>query len=491
MKELRDIKQEFDAGKNTPLTFEQLTPGRRKPVIWTCAKRGHSWPATVSNRLKGAECPYCKGKLPILGETDLASKFPDLAAEWDYSRNKSHPEEFLPFSNTRVAWVCGAGHHWEEKINNRTSKGLGCPYCGGSRPIPGFNDLETLYPWIAEQWDHEKNSDLNPSHVFPQSNRRVGWICSKGHRWETKIYHRTDGQNCPYCAGLKPIVGETDLETLESGIAKQWHPEKNNGHLPSEYTRSSHYEAWWQCELGHEYRMPIYRRSRGCGCSICDGKTIVAGVNDLATLAPHLALEWDHSRNKDIRPDQVALHSNTKYHWICSQCGHAWKASPNNRATGRGCPKCAGFCVDPEINSIAAVDPLLAEQWDFDHNAPLTPRDVSAYDNRDYFWTCSNGHSWQASPANRRKGTACPYCKGKLPVVGINDFGTICPAVAAQWHPSKNGDSLPQHFLPNSHENVWWKCEDGHEWKASIESRTRGARCPICCNRQVRHRYLI
>jgi hypothetical protein len=63
--------------------------------------------------------------------------------------------------------------------------------------------------------------------------------------------------------------------------------------------------------------------------------------------------------------------------------------------------------------------------------------------------------------------------------------------VAAQWHPSKNGDSLPQHFLPNSHENVWWKCEDGHEWKASIESRTRGARCPICSNRQVRHRYLI
>ena len=171
------------------------------------------------------------GKSAALGKLNLAVLFPDVAAQWDYSRNEKRPEDYLPFSNARVGWICAVGHQWEDKINNRTANERGCPYCGGSRPIPGVNDLETLYPWVAEQWDHEKNDALKPSDVFPQSNRRVSWVCDRGHEWETKIYHRTDGQNCPYCAGLKPIVGETDLKTLEPGIAKQWHPKKNEGRL--------------------------------------------------------------------------------------------------------------------------------------------------------------------------------------------------------------------------------------------------------------------
>lgn len=346
------------------------------------------------------------------------------------------------------------------------------------------------YPWLAVQWDAEENGDLTPYKVLPKSNLKVSWVCERGHKWPAKIYHRADGQGCPYCAGLKPILGKTDLETVAPEIAKQWHPGRNKGRVPSEFTRFSHFDAIWMCDRGHEYPMPIYRRSRGCGCSVCDGKRIVSGVNDLKYLAPNLAKEWDYSKN-EVEPNSVALHNHEKFYWLCSKCGHSWRTSPNNRASGKGCPKCSGHVVDPEINSLATMNPLLRNQWDNEKNAPLTAWDVAAYDNRDYYWICENGHSFPASPANRMKGTRCPYCTGKLPVVGVNDFATICPAAAVEWHPTENGDKHPEDYLPNSHDEVYWLCKEGHTWKTSIESRTRGSQCKECNGRREKRRYLI
>lgn len=479
---LSELEYEFDIEQNHPITFDSLTPGRRKPVVWHCAKCKQNWSALVSNRLKGTGCPYCKGRLPIPGKNDLATVFPNIALNWDYARNKKGPSEYLPYSNARVAWICAYQHRWEEKINNRTAHGLGCPFCAGIRPTPG-GDLGSVCPWLNNEWDYKLNGDLKPSDVFPKSNKVVNWICNRNHRWKAKIYHRTAGEDCPYCTGKKPIAGETDLQSCRPDISQEWIDEKNGGHTPAEFTQHSHYLAWWKCKNCHEYQAPIYRRTRGCGCPVCDGKKILPEENSLASYAPELALEWDHHNNGDLAPTQVAPHSNTRYHWICKTCGYAWTASPNNRIAGRGCPKCAGLIVDPEINSFAALNPSLINQWDWDRNQPLTPWDVAAYDNRSYQWICKNGHSFSASPANRTKGTACPYCIGKLPVVGVNDFATTHPSVAAEWHPTKNEGLLPSHFLPNSHEEVWWKCSCDHEWKKAIYLRVNGSNCPFCHER--------
>lgn len=490
-KQLSELILEFDNTLNFPLTFDQLTTGRRNPVTWTCQTCRHSWLATVSNRLRGTECPRCTGIFPIPGESDLKFLFPSISNDWNYALNPKGPEEYLPHSNKRVSWVCENGHQWEDKINNRTTNNSPCPYCSGSRPIPKVNDLGTLFPWLKDQWDKDANGELTPENVFPKSNRRVGWICDQGHKWETKIYHRTDGQGCPYCAGQKPIPGETDLETLEPAISRQWHPSQNGDRRPSEFTRFSHFGAMWLCDNGHEYSAPIFRRSRGCGCPVCDGKSILPGVNDLSSRSPSLSKEWDWEKNTDDTPETVALHSNRKFYWVCQKCGHSWKASPNNRVAGKGCPNCAGHTVIPEINSFAAVNPQMIDQWDCEKNYPLTVWEVAAYDNRDYHWLCKNGHSFSASPANRTKGTACPYCQGKLTIVGVNDFAKICPTAAREWHPDKNKGALPEHFLPNSHKEVWWICSKGHEWKASIESRTRGAQCKECSKRRTTHHYIV
>jgi len=64
---------------------------------------------------------------------------------------------------------------------------------------------------------------------------------------------------------------------------------------------------------------------------------------------------------------------------------------------------------------------------------------------------------------------------------GINETH---PEIAAQWHPTKNGDLRPSDVTAGSNKKVWWlcpnKCPEGcaHEWEATIYSRANGSRCP-------------
>ena len=50
------------------------------------------------------------------------------------------------------------------------------------------------------------------------------------------------------------------------------------------------------------------------------------------------------------------------------------------------------------------------------------------------------------------------------------------PELAAQWHPTKNGEKTPADVTAGSGEKVWWTCPKGldHEWEAA-ESHRRAA----------------
>jgi hypothetical protein len=45
------------------------------------------------------------------------------------------------------------------------------------------------------------------------------------------------------------------------------------------------------------------------------------------------------------------------------------------------------------------------------------------------------------------------------------------PNIAKYWHPTKNGDTTPYDETAKSEREVWWQCENGHEWKEKICSR--------------------
>lgn len=117
-------------------------------------------------------------------------------------------------SGKKLWWLDGLGHEWEA-IPAHRSRGTGCPYCSGKRVLFGFNDLFTLYPLIAAQWDYEENGTLSPQDVVAYSNKRVGWICSKGHRWHATVNNRTgNSSGCPDCLDYSSSKIETALFLL-------------------------------------------------------------------------------------------------------------------------------------------------------------------------------------------------------------------------------------------------------------------------------------
>ena len=60
---------------------EEVSYGSNKRILWR-ASCGHSWEATVKNRGNGSGCPFCSGNQVLYGFNDLASVYPELAAEW-------------------------------------------------------------------------------------------------------------------------------------------------------------------------------------------------------------------------------------------------------------------------------------------------------------------------------------------------------------------------------------------------------------------------
>lgn len=204
---LPDLAAQWHPTKNGTLTPSDVIPGSRQKTIWWQCPRGHEWQARISSRAAGSGCPVCAGKRVVVGENDLASRYPRLAAEWDGEKNGMFlPEQVSVYSNRKVWWKCPLGHSWQTQVKARTSGGSGCPYCAGRKVLTGFNDLSALEPKIAAQWHPALNGTLTPEQVTVGSHKKVWWQCEEGHVWKAVIYSRTGPQKCgcPVCSGRTP-----------------------------------------------------------------------------------------------------------------------------------------------------------------------------------------------------------------------------------------------------------------------------------------------
>ena len=202
-------------------------------------------------------------------EKSFALLHPELASEWHPTKNGSlKPEYVRAASNKKYWWLCSKGHEYEMTALNRHN-GMKCPYCSGRRILVGYNDLNTLFPQLALQWDYDKNNDVTPQKVTAGTNRKFWWKCEKGHSWQTSITTRVAGGNCPYCGNQKLLQGFNDLATTHPQIAAEWDYEKNGDLKPTQVIAHNDIKLWWICCNGHSYQSTIKRRKRGLGCPIC------------------------------------------------------------------------------------------------------------------------------------------------------------------------------------------------------------------------------
>ena len=85
----------------------------------------------------------------------------------------------------------------------------------------------------------------------------------------------------------------------------------------------------------------------------------------------------------------------------------------------------------------------LFSEWHPDKNGDLELEMLSRGSEKKVWWVCERNHAWQASIANRVKGSGCPYCANRRVLPGYNDLWTTNPELAMEWHSEKNEDLDP------------------------------------------------
>ena len=90
--------------------------------------------------------------------------------------------------------------------------------------------------------------------------------------------------------------------TAHSELTEQWAESKNGILTPADVTVGSHQKVWWRCEKGHEWYAEVKSRVNGANCPVCTNKTVIQGINDLATTMPELAKQWDRKKKRSAYP---------------------------------------------------------------------------------------------------------------------------------------------------------------------------------------------
>ena len=456
---------------DSDIKANEVTAGSNKKPLWVC-KLGHTWRSKVSHRSNGSGCPYCSGRVAIFGVNDLATVNPKLATQV-HPDSDTKATEVTALSGKKVLWMCKLGHTWRAKVSER-SKGSGCPYCSGRKPILGINDLATTNPYLAAQI--HPDSDIKAEEVTAGSNKKPLWVCELGHTWRVAVASRNNGTDCPYCSGNKVLPGFNDLATVSPSLASEVSPKSKI--KATEVTAGSNKKLLWKCGIDHQWTATVAARSdRGADCPYCCNRRVLEGFNDLATTNPWLAAQIH--MNSGVKANELTVGSDKKPLWVC-ELGHTWKTTPEKRLQGRGCPYCTGRKILPGFNDLATVNPELATQVHPDSDTKAN--EIMAGSGRKLLWLCKRGHTWRGAVASRNNGAGCPYCSGHRVLPGFNDLATVNPELAAQVHP--DSDTKANEIMAGSGRKLLWLCDRNHRWKASVISRKNGNNCPYCSGRE-------
>lgn len=247
--------------------------------------------------------------------------------------------------------------------------------------------------------------------------------------------------------------------------------------------RGSDTKVQWRCPVDPRHvwwASPMNRTNakNPTGCSVCNGKTVIPGVNDVATTHPDVAALMV---NKDLTTTRTAS-SNKKVEFWCGNPRHDhWFAPLSNVAIqGTRCPQCWGRVPVVGINDLATTHPALAAQL-VDQSLATTLKAGSA---TSVLWQCpvNPEHVWKTTPYSRVvKKTGCPYCSGRRIVPGVNDLATTHHDLTAQLV----DQSLASVISKGTDTPVLWQCPDNpeHTWLAAPSNRVKPSGCPTCYRR--------
>ena len=334
---------------------------------------------------------------------------------------------------------------------------------------------------LMAEWDWGKNEDLgfDPTKITCGSNKKVNWICSKGHRYTASVYHRTSrSSGCPYCSSKRILPGYNDLQSKRPDLMSEWDFLANTIN-PSTVAVKSNKFAHWICPKGHKYIKRICNRSNGEDCPTCSQarrtsfpeqcfyfyikKRFPDAINSYRDI-------FDNGMELDIYIPSLRI--GIEYDGIF---WHSGSALLREKTKYR-------ICKENHIKLIRIKEGNFVEFDEVADEVRYIPKKCSY-----------NLLSFYIVEFLKRLA----FFTGTIPDVNVArdknailEYKTLriedsllsqCPEIACEWHPTKNGKLTPDLFIPGSSEIVWWLCSVcGNEWTTSIVNRTKGHGCDVC-----------
>ncbi|MBQ2711095.1 MAG: hypothetical protein IJF66_04020 [Clostridia bacterium] len=418
------------------------------------------------------------------------SDYPSLMSEWDWDKNNElgiTPNKLSHKSNKSVWWICNkCKQEWIATPNNRSK--TGCPVCAGKKVVKGINDLETLFPMIAKKWHPIKNA-LRPNEVTAFSNKMAWWICDKDprHVFQSRINHVTKGEIvCPYCSNQKIIIGVNDFQTTNPELMVEWDWDKNNakGLFPTKITKGVNEKAYWICSIcGNQWEASVGSRAgdQHCGCPKCKRelsssfpeKAIAFYLSNHFSVEENKQFDWLGNSEIDVYIPELML--GVEYD------GGAW-----HHDIARDLIK-DNLCAQNGIILIR-VREITCLQYESSslkiYRRHLT---VTALNDciRELISVINTRFSKNLKP---NVNVDEDYLKilHKLSTYK-KEKSVASSSLINSWNHKKNGSLNPNNISIGSNKKVWWICDKGHEWMATVSSRSGKQKCgcPYCAGKRV------
>lgn len=334
-----ELVKDWDYQKNDLLGLfpTNVSKGSEKEVFWKCHVCGHSWKTPVYSRAAGSGCPSCAFELGTsLPEQVLYYYIKQLfpSACNSYKPLWLMPAEidiFIPELNIGIEYD-GEGYH--QSVLKDVQKDERCA-------LEGIKILHIREPkcpklpgasWSWSRVDKKYSSfDLMVSSALAEITNECGVDCVI---------------DINYARDQKDILNQYKTRVKTRSIAMNdeamsfWDWEKNDGLNPEIISAGSDIHVNWKCpDCEYSWCGRVADMNKRKRCPYCSGGILWKGHNDLATVYPRLAKEWNYERN-EVHPTDVTKKSSMSVWWKCSTCGEEWKTSVCNRANGTGCPFC-------------------------------------------------------------------------------------------------------------------------------------------------------
>ena len=142
-----ELAKEWHPTKNGKITPDLVVAETHDNYYWIC-RNGHTYKASPKNRIRmKSGCPYCAGKKVLKGFNDLETTNPEIALDFDNTKNKRKSYE-VSKGNTGFFWFrCHkCGYEFKYQLSTYVRNSGKCPICSNVK-----NKFKKVLKWETKE----------------------------------------------------------------------------------------------------------------------------------------------------------------------------------------------------------------------------------------------------------------------------------------------------------------------------------------------------